>query len=311
MTEKQQQSSQSTNLSTVVQGGRSYSPSMATPGQSRSESVSPSSSNYYATVQSPDDGRSTYSPSRYGSSYTNYRGNGSRYGGNGGYNSYGNGYNSYGYGNSYGNGGYGGYNGYGYGGYGNGNYVGGGYGPGANQGPIRPGENTLGYLHHLTDDCGRFAGLLTANADALHGSFASLLGLLEMCSMIYHECGYIVSGFTLIRFINRFFGWILGESSKSNNNRDSFAAEFSAKRRRGYRWGNVLVLLVVLSVGIPAIRALFRKLSQFMKEEEEKHRKQQQLLIQQHQQQQQHHQPPQHLSQQRSTQSGRNYNSVR
>jgi len=101
----------------------------------------------------------------------------------------------------------------------------------------------------------------------------------------------------------------LGESSKSNNNRDSFASEFSAKRRRGYRWGNVLVLLVVLSVGIPAIRALFRKLAQFMKEEEEKHRKQQQLLIQQQHQQQQHHQPqpPLHLSQQRSTQSGRNY----
>jgi len=97
----------------------------------------------------------------------------------------------------------------------------------------------------------------------------------------------------------------LGEPSQSNN-RDSFASEFSAKRRRGYRWGNVLVLLVVLSVGIPAIRALFRKLSQFMKEEEEKHRKQQQLLIQQHQQHQQ-HQPPLHLSQQRSTQSGRYY----
>lgn len=280
----------------------------------RSESVSPSG--YGSTLTSPDEGRYLNSPGRFGSSYGNSYNRpaygASRYGG-GGYGGYGN-YGSYGNAGAYGGGygqSYGGY-GSGYGGYGNA----GAYGPGAMQGPpmqgpMRPGENTLGYLHHLTDDCGRFAGLLTANADALHGSFASLLGLMEMCTMLYRECGYVLSGFTLFRFINRFFGWILGESKPKRDN--SFVKEFSAKKKRGFRWGSVLALFVFLSLGIPLIRALFRKLAQLMKEEEEKHRiKHQQLLVlQQQQQQQQQLQQQQHLSQQHRSHHGRNYTTVR
>lgn len=44
---------------------------------------------------------------------------------------------------------------------------------------IENGFNNLGRFHYVTDGFARFSDLLMMNAGAIHGSFASFVGLIE------------------------------------------------------------------------------------------------------------------------------------
>lgn len=173
--------------------------------------------------------------SGYGSSLNSYgSGYGSSYGGYG--SSYGSGYGS-GYGSSYGGmseyggGGYGGYGG----GYGMNSYGGGGYGsdfggqgqfgkygpPAAGQSGFFQGAASQGFqfvngFHSVTANVGRFAGLLDANSQAMHGALSSIVRLIENAGFLYREIGFALSGFTVVRLIQRLVRKILGRKSSSN-----------------------------------------------------------------------------------------------
>ena len=157
--------------------------------------------------------------SGYGSSLNSY---GSGYGGYGssygGYGSYGSGYGSYG--NSFGDygGGYGGYGGYG-GGYGS---ELGKYGPpaagqsGFFQGAAHQGFQFVNGFHSVTANVGRFAGLLDANSQAMHGVLSSIVRLIENAGFLYREIGFALSGFTVVRLIQRLVRRIFGRKANAN-----------------------------------------------------------------------------------------------
>jgi len=188
----------------------------------RPSSISPSAygstySNYPRSYSSVGG----YGTSSYGlaSSYRPY----SSYGG---YNSY-SGYGSSNYGGSYGYGGYGtggtygGYGGYGTGygsgsgsgygsrygsGYGIGNGVNGPYGEtrppipdgnGAWQTVVNSGYNQINRFGQVVEGFSHFSRLLDANFDALHGSLASVLRLLD----VFGEFLFVVKTFSFFRFL--------------------------------------------------------------------------------------------------------------
>lgn len=164
--------------------------------------------------------------SSYGSSY------GSGYGS--GYGGYGSSYGGYGsslggYGSDYGNygssyGGYGGYGGYD-GGWGSSQY--GKYGPPMNgpngavgmwRGAADQGFQFVNGFHSVTAGFGRFAGLLDANSQAMHGVLSSVVRLIENGLFLYREIGFALSGFTLIKLLRRLVLKMFGKSYTPNSN---------------------------------------------------------------------------------------------
>lgn len=215
----------------------------------------------------------------YGSPYSRYGGG---YGGYGGYSGYGTTYGSYGsgygnYGNSYS--GYGGVYGGRYG-----NLGGGGttqlcfplshltdprLGPPGAKPPgwIDNGFRAVDGLHMVTDNFGRFAGLLNANAEAVGGAFSSVIGLLEMGGHLGREVGGIVSGFVAFRALRRLFLWLFGRADKQSDSAldgDSLAAKFNRKKKKKkllHRtgWANTLAFLALTFIGGPMVIALLIK----------------------------------------------------
>eukprot|EP01116_Phalansterium_solitarium_P021683 TRINITY_DN6839_c0_g1_i1.p1 TRINITY_DN6839_c0_g1~~TRINITY_DN6839_c0_g1_i1.p1 ORF type:complete len:445 (+),score=103.57 TRINITY_DN6839_c0_g1_i1:214-1548(+) len=227
---------------------------------------SPSSSSYPRSNYGPYSNRSG-SYGGYGSSYGGY-GN-SSYSGYGGYSRYGSGryggygssYGTYGggYGSSYG-GGYGSGYGSGYGGYGRyGRGPDGPYGPE----PPPPGgvwQNALDASHSgiqrfgsIIEGFSRFSGLLDANFDAVHGSFSSVIRLVD----VFGEFLHVVRTFALFRalsgattFIWRVLNHMIGREIDARASaaggasaHDSLQSDFAKfeQRRRSWPW---LVLIV-------------------------------------------------------------------
>lgn len=157
----------------------------------------------------------------YGSSYgSGYGGYGSSYGGYGSsYGGYGSSYGGYGsYGSRYGSsyGGYGSSYGSGYGGYGSrygsgmGGYGGYNEGSGVFQSALEGGHRNMSKFGQIMEGFSRFSRLLDANFDALHGSFASVLRLLE----VFGEFFYVVRTFAFFRYIYALVNWFLGRKPK-------------------------------------------------------------------------------------------------
>jgi len=229
---RRQQNVSTTNLtsSTSTSNGTSISkPStLISPVRPYNPYNNSSYSSGYGSSNSPSYGS-------YGGYGNNYSGYGSSYGSN--YGGYGSGY----YGSGYS--GYGSYDGSRYGGYGSGygstygsrfgnsygsNY--GGYGSGYginryNQSPLPPGAPPSpfqgflegGYNHmrnfgETVEGFSRFSRLLDANFDAMHGSFASVLRLLDVAGEFF----YVMRTFVVARIFygglapfGKFVRWLL------------------------------------------------------------------------------------------------------
>jgi len=153
--------------------------------------------------------------SNYGGYSSGYGGIGSNYGGYGNYSgrygssygsgsTYGSGYGStYGSGSSYG--GYGGLSSYGnsYGRYGLGYQ--GPQGPregNAFQSVLDGGQNQMNRFGTIVESFSRFSRLLDANFDALHGSFASVIRLID----VFGEFFYVMRTFAVFRLLFGSFG---------------------------------------------------------------------------------------------------------
>lgn len=151
----------------------------------------------------------------YGSSYSGgyggYRGGyGSSYGGYGTMSRYGGGY-----GSSYGGSAYGGYGG----GYNNNNALVGGNNQQQQQAP--PFAEQIQKFGSVVERFGHFSRLLDANFDAMHGSFASILRLMDVCG----EFLYFIRGFAVFPLfyavLKRLFAvvtFITGISISNNTN---------------------------------------------------------------------------------------------
>jgi len=152
--------------------------------------------------------------SSYGSGYGSSLGGGSSYGS--GYGGYGSTYGGYGAGRYGGSSSYGSGYGSSYGGYGGGlsNYgnsygrYGLGYqGPGprdgnAFQSVLDGGQNQMNRFGIIVESFSRFSRLLDANFDALHGSFASVIRLID----VFGEFFYVVRTFAVFRLLFGSFG---------------------------------------------------------------------------------------------------------
>lgn len=68
-------------------------------------------------------------------------------------------------------------------------------------------------IHSVTAGFGRFAGLLDANSQAMHGALSSIVRLIENAGFLYREIGLALSGFTLFRLIQRLFLRLLGRTT--------------------------------------------------------------------------------------------------
>ncbi|XP_049848413.1 probable peroxisomal membrane protein PEX13 [Schistocerca gregaria] len=210
----------------------------------------------------------------YYSGYSNY----SRYGaysnsgvppslvyGNYGCNNYGN-YNAYNAYNGYGINNYGAYNGY------NNGYTGptrtiGWYGA------ADKGFQWVNGFHSITAGFGRFAGLLDANSQAMHGTLTSIVRLIESADFLYKEIGVLVSSITVFRLIGQLFRKLLGRHAEAagsaNNALDhvssaadvrEFTQSVSAKSR--HKFLSILFFIsTALFFGMPYLCSILKRVA--------------------------------------------------
>eukprot|EP01123_Difflugia_compressa_P006706 TRINITY_DN19045_c0_g1_i1.p1 TRINITY_DN19045_c0_g1~~TRINITY_DN19045_c0_g1_i1.p1 ORF type:complete len:286 (+),score=47.99 TRINITY_DN19045_c0_g1_i1:35-859(+) len=116
----------------------------------------------------------------------------------------------------------------------------------------------------MTDSFARFADLLGANADALHSSFASILGLVEIFGHLYREIGVIASGFAFFRFITKIFRKVFGIKE------DPLVSEFErSNKKRGFSWNSVLMIVIIMGVGLLIKKLVWQRLKQIVQENDD------------------------------------------
>lgn len=218
-------------------------------------------SSYGSSYNSPYSSYGRYSSSPYGSSYSSYRTPYSSYGGGYGssYGGYGSSYG--GYGSSYG-GGYGSSYGGGYG-----SSYGGGYGynrfgqqPGQENpnggvfnGALQTGYNQINKFGQVVESFSHFSRLLDANFDAVHGSFASVLRLME----VFGEFFFVIRSFALFRFFANTFARLSGSQGMLEDSRTRKdvmdVSDFLGGNKKRQRTIPFLLLLVAISVSTPIL----------------------------------------------------------
>jgi peroxin-13 len=217
---------------------------------------------------------SSYGSSGYGSSYgSGYGSYGSRYGGYGGGGGYGSSYDSYGTG-------YGSRMGMGMGGYGS-NYE----APGRFGNALAGPSNWMSDFHAVTEGFARFSSLLDANFQAVHGSFFSVINLIERVSHLYREIGFAISGIAVFKIVYSLFKRLInvfrrmtgrkieedqlaqaGFDMKSFSAFDNPAAGPMDKPQRASAVGTLIALLGLSFVTIPvALYAINKVISLFKK----------------------------------------------
>jgi len=214
-------------------------------------------------------GNSSYGGSTYGSSYGGY-----------GNSSYGGGYGRYGrYGNSSYGGGYGGYGNSSYGGYGRygNNSYGGGYDQdrprdGYFQSTIDGGANQINKFGQMVEGISMFSRLLDANFDAMHGSFSSVLRLLD----VFGEFYYVVKTFALFRGLAAILNWVLGRkitpSIRIENGKNSVVSaeeysKFASNQRKQKMMPFLLLVLGCTCIGLPIfLLRVWRKFSERLRQ---------------------------------------------
>lgn len=234
---------------------RGYGTSGYPGGSSYSSYNSPYSSYGSSYNSSPYSSYGRYGSSPYGSSYSSY---GSSY--RSPYSSYG------GYGSSYGGYGssYGGGYGSSYGGYGSAYGGGMGYnrmGPnqenpngGVFNGALQTGYNQINKFGQVVESFSNFSRLLDANFDAVHGSFASILRLME----VFGEFFFVIRSFALFRFFTSAAARLSGTQPLLDDGRrkDSVdVSDFLGGKKRSQRTIPFLLLLAAISVSTPILIA--------------------------------------------------------
>jgi len=230
-------------------------------GSSYGSSYGGYGSGYGSSYGSSYGGLGGYGSSGYGSSYgglssygSSYGGYGSRYGSGYG-SSYGSGYGS-GYGSSYG--GYGSGYGSGYGGMGSrmGQYGGYNEGSGVFQTALEGGHRNISKFGQLVEGFARFSHLLNANFDALHGSFASVLRVLE----VFGEFFYVLRTFAFFRYIYMLVNWFLGRKPqrKVNGSKTGPNGQLDLQEFAQMNQNTRPSLLTLIVIGITAPWLLYR-----------------------------------------------------
>jgi hypothetical protein len=140
---------------------------------------------------------------------------------------------------------------------------------------MNTGQNTVQQFGQLVDGFARFSGLLNANFDAVHGSFASVLRLMDVAG----EFIAVVKTFALVRVfygglsnLGKLVRWILfGTDSrkltqgKSNSSLDltDFVNHQQSEQKRRRLFPFVLVMLGLSIIGAPVMLVkLFKKLKE-------------------------------------------------
>jgi len=111
--------------------------------------------------------------------------------------------------------------------------------------------SVIGGIQYITDIFTHLSALLNANADALHASFSSVIGLIEGLGHL----GHILSGFTALSMLKKMFNWLLGRKSLPAGN--ALANEFKTTSRRSSRWPVVLALLGLAAITTPFFCCVF------------------------------------------------------
>eukprot|EP01124_Arcella_intermedia_P029339 TRINITY_DN6177_c0_g1_i1.p1 TRINITY_DN6177_c0_g1~~TRINITY_DN6177_c0_g1_i1.p1 ORF type:complete len:362 (-),score=37.79 TRINITY_DN6177_c0_g1_i1:83-1168(-) len=129
------------------------------------------------------------------------------------------------------------------------------------------GMGSIQYLQSLIDTFARFAELLSMNAEAVHGSFSSVMGLLEIFSHLKREIGVVLSGIALVRWASKHLSGLLGVQRKTRGETARYAEEFS-RPAPGFPWSSVGVLILGALALSVMVRAL-RKFSETFDEDDE------------------------------------------
>jgi hypothetical protein len=141
---------------------------------------------------------------------------------------------------------------------------------------MNTGQNTVQTLGQLVDGFARFSGLLNANFDAVHGSFASVLRLMDVAG----EFIAVVKTFALVRVfygglsnLGRLVRWILfgtdsrkltqGKANTSSLDLTDFVNHQQSEQKRRKLFPFVLVMLALSIIGAPVMLVkLFKKLKE-------------------------------------------------
>lgn len=127
----------------------------------------------------------------------------------------------------------------------------------------------------MTANFGRFAGLLDANSQAMHGALSSIVRLIENAGFLYREIGFALSGFTLVRLVQRLVRRILGRKSAKGANPNATAGsieavkEFQKENGRSSTAFWVTFLVAIVSCFFFGIPILNRALGRWLGPEEE------------------------------------------
>jgi hypothetical protein len=143
------------------------------------------------------------------------------------------------------------------------------------QGAANQGFQLVNGFHSVTAGFGRFAGLLDANSQAMHGALSSIVRLIENAGFLYREIGFALSGFTLVRLIQRLVRKILGRSSTTatGTSQGALAAVNEFQKENSVGGGNtrfwVTFLVAIISCAFFGIPIVNRALGRWLGPEED------------------------------------------
>lgn len=126
------------------------------------------------------------------------------------------------------------------------------------RGAINQGFNWVHGLESVTAGFGRFASLLDANSQAMHGILSSILRLIDNAGLLFREISFLASGFTLFKFFQRLIARAFGK--RPNNSFDIKEFESSKSPSRSYFVINLLASLAVIFFGVPFLYNMINRL---------------------------------------------------
>jgi len=134
------------------------------------------------------------------------------------------------------------------------------------QSTIDTGASHINKFGQMVEGMSMFSRLLDANFDAMHGSFASVLRLLD----VFGEFFYVVKTFALFRGLSAIINWILGRKATPSNriesgNNSVVSPEDYTQFTSGQRKQKLMpfLLLIMGCIGIPIfLLKVWRKFSE-------------------------------------------------
>eukprot|EP01121_Diplochlamys_sp_Union-15-3_P008752 TRINITY_DN2338_c0_g1_i1.p1 TRINITY_DN2338_c0_g1~~TRINITY_DN2338_c0_g1_i1.p1 ORF type:complete len:405 (+),score=46.75 TRINITY_DN2338_c0_g1_i1:87-1301(+) len=140
------------------------------------------------------------------------------------------------------------------------------------QGVVRNGMGWLHEVEKVSSGFSKFSWLLESNFQALHGSFTSLIRLIEGIGILIRELGGLASGFTIFKLLKMFiarlrnlFHRLLGKKPLEQStvfNDPDMVKNFNqfSKQPQHSTWANIICTLGVIFIGGPIIVNIIEKL---------------------------------------------------